>query len=87
MVCLGLEHGAAGWKAQTNPLSHGGTPCRLFLNQVKLISRIFLSSAFSWSPSHASVRRTSVQKIFSGNLEPSNNNHDNSVNNDNSRFV
>ena len=25
MVCLGLEHGAAGWKAQTNPLSYGGT--------------------------------------------------------------
>ena len=27
MVCLGLEPRAAGWKAQTNPLSHGGTPC------------------------------------------------------------
>ena len=26
MVCLGLEPGAAGWKAQTNPLSYGGTP-------------------------------------------------------------
>ena len=25
MVCLGLEPGAAGWKAQTNPLSYGGT--------------------------------------------------------------
>ena len=25
MVCLGVEHGAAGWKAQTNPLSYGGT--------------------------------------------------------------
>ena len=24
MVCLGLEPGAAGWKAQTNPLSYGG---------------------------------------------------------------
>ena len=23
MVCLGLEPGAAGWKAQTNPLSYG----------------------------------------------------------------
>ena len=22
MVCLGLEPGAAGWKAQTNPLSY-----------------------------------------------------------------
>ena len=26
MVCFGLEPGAAGWKAQTNPLSYGGTP-------------------------------------------------------------
>ena len=26
MVCLGLEPGAAVWKAQTNPLSNGGTP-------------------------------------------------------------
>ena len=25
MVCLGLEPGAAEWKAQTNPLSYGGT--------------------------------------------------------------
>ena len=25
MVYLGLEPGAAGWKAQTNPLSYGGT--------------------------------------------------------------
>ena len=23
MVCLGIEPGAAGWKAQTNPLSYG----------------------------------------------------------------
>ena len=29
MVCLGLEPGAAGWKAQTNPLSYGGTPYNL----------------------------------------------------------
>ena len=26
MVCLGVHPGAAGWKAQTNPLSYGGTP-------------------------------------------------------------
>ena len=26
MVCFGLEARAAGWKAQTNPLSNGGTP-------------------------------------------------------------
>ena len=26
MECLGVEPGAAWWKAQTNPLSYGGTP-------------------------------------------------------------
>ena len=26
MVCLGLKPGVAGWKAQTNALSYGGTP-------------------------------------------------------------
>ena len=31
MVCLGLEPGAAGWKAQTNPLSYSGTPSSIFL--------------------------------------------------------
>ena len=29
MVYLGLEPRAAGWKAQTNPLSYGGTPQEL----------------------------------------------------------
>ena len=42
MVCLGLEPGAAGWKAQTNPLSYGGTPfcvtfCRLNLYLLRSI--------------------------------------------------
>ena len=26
MVCIGLEPGAAEWKAQMNPLSYGGMP-------------------------------------------------------------
>ena len=26
MVCLGFKPGAAGWKAQTNPLSYSDTP-------------------------------------------------------------
>ena len=26
MVCLGLKPGVAEWKAQKNPLCHGGTP-------------------------------------------------------------
>ena len=32
MVCLGLEPGGARWKAQTNPLSYGGTPFKVTLN-------------------------------------------------------
>ena len=31
MVCLGLEPGAAGWQAQMNLLSYGGTPSEVFL--------------------------------------------------------
>ena len=34
MTCLGVEPRAAGWKAQTNPLSYGGTP--IFLSIFKL---------------------------------------------------
>ena len=33
MVCLGIEPGAAGWKARTNPLSYGGTPQRSLMLQ------------------------------------------------------
>ena len=32
MACWGLEPGEAGWKAQRNPLSYGGTPVMLQLN-------------------------------------------------------
>ena len=42
MVCLGLKPGAAGWKAQTNPLSLGGilqkhflTMCPHFVNAIE----------------------------------------------------
>ena len=28
MACLGVEPGVAGWKAQMNPLSYGGTPSK-----------------------------------------------------------
>ena len=31
-MCLGLKPGAAGWKAQTNPLSYGGTPVYFLLH-------------------------------------------------------
>ena len=32
MVCLGLEPRAAGWNAQTNPLSYDSTPITIILN-------------------------------------------------------
>ena len=32
MVCLGFDPGVAGWKAQTNPLSYGGTPSTIFIH-------------------------------------------------------
>ena len=40
MVYLGLEPGAAGWQAQRNPLSYGGTHVRIcsLLNYVPLVS-------------------------------------------------
>ena len=48
MVCLGLEPGAAGWNAQTNPLSYGsiptlrcGTLCRL---EISLLVSVFFDS-------------------------------------------
>ena len=34
MVCLGLEPGAAGWKAQMNPLSNGDTPNVYFIIKI-----------------------------------------------------
>ena len=39
MVCLGLEPGAAGWNAQTNPLSYGGTQ-KLLSITVRLVSSL-----------------------------------------------
>ena len=37
MVCLGLEPKVAVWKAETNPLSYGGTPS-FYLNVYCLFS-------------------------------------------------
>ena len=44
MVCLGLEPGAAGWKAQTNPLSYGGTPGKHFLFDRTIMIKILTFS-------------------------------------------
>ena len=35
MICLGFEPGAAGWKAPTNPLSYGGTPCKILFKSAE----------------------------------------------------
>ena len=40
MVCLGLEPGAAGWKTQTNPLSYGGTPKKVWSMPLNLLTQI-----------------------------------------------
>ena len=39
MECLGFEPGAAGWKAQTNPLSYGGTPYLFILSYCTLFPK------------------------------------------------
>ena len=39
MVCLGFEPRAAGWKAQTNPLSYGGIPDVIMLLLTSWIGR------------------------------------------------
>ena len=41
MVSLGLKTGAAGWKAQTNPLSHGmATPPKISIFSPSHLERI-----------------------------------------------
>ena len=44
MVCLGVKPGAAEWKAQTNPLSYGGTPLLTnFGLEVKIVSLLMIT--------------------------------------------
>ena len=40
MVCLGFKPRAAGWKAQTNPLSYGGTPNKQMLSFQNIINDV-----------------------------------------------
>ena len=55
MVCLGLEPGVAEWKAQTNPLSYGGTPppriakCCSQLRFVPVLHLVFLEEVKNMS--------------------------------------
>ena len=41
MVCLGIEPGAAGWKARTNPLSYGGTHSVTRLGDLLSLGKLF----------------------------------------------
>ena len=43
MMCLGIEPGAAGWKARMNPLSYGGTPISVFVTCRR-------QTAYKWDP-------------------------------------
>ena len=59
MVCLGLEPRVARWKAQTNPLSYGGTPINCFVCKLNLFICIF-SKNFDF----CSTRRLLVLYLF-----------------------
>ena len=41
MVCLGVEPGTAGWKAQTNLLSYGGTPTQSYFIEGRITVQLF----------------------------------------------
>ena len=48
MACLGVKPGVAGWKAQTNSLSYGGTPFSFLCDaKIRLILQ-FLSALVAW---------------------------------------
>ena len=42
MACLGVEPRAAGWKAQTNPLSYGGTPTCIYIHCLFAANSLFI---------------------------------------------
>ena len=47
---MGLEPGAAGWKAPTNPLSYGGTPI-----ETSIIMRICPKNQTHWVVQHHKI--------------------------------
>ena len=64
MVCLGVEYGAARWKAQTNPLSYGGTPLReIFLNGPTPASFLFIFVLFKQTIQ--SLQQINVKNVMS----------------------
>ena len=62
MVCLGLKPRVAGWQAQKNPLSYGGTPttnCQYFCFCLSLVG--FNHSSFLTEAINSPSRHSSVQ--------------------------
>ena len=53
MVCLGLKPGAEGWKAQTNPLSYGGTTqetkCLVWNSLTIVVAHLLLPALLSFT--------------------------------------
>ena len=58
-MCLGFKPGAAGWKARTNPLSYGGTPCTVKLRQALcgLLQLLALKGTVTYLVPHMSICR------------------------------
>ena len=69
MVCLGHEPGAAGWRAQTNPLSYGGTPFKKITSEIKtvdyllLLLKIFSCFEFCSKPEFSIFERQKIIKV------------------------
>ena len=66
MECLGVEPGAAWWKAQMNPLSYGGTPSLTFLPvQLEVILISFVIVPYKRKVSHAEIQSDIFNYYFS----------------------
>ena len=63
MVCLGIEPGAAGWKARTNPLSYGGTPHVFY----ECSQEVYWLSLFAQDGQEEVQRKVDDDAKYSGN--------------------
>ena len=64
-MCLGFEPGVAGWKAQINPLSYGGTPHLFVFPSFLFIVSIFffLNGPFCLFSFFSNNNNTILQQI------------------------
>ena len=60
MACLGVEPGAAGWKAQTNPLSYGGTPQKI---RILFLPHFAAKISTETVPSSTAISLLSLQRV------------------------